>query len=118
MGHSVGAWLLCEVMKREKGVKAGYMLFPTLGWLRETWNGRTLWVSFGMKGVRGVWLRGSRGSADIPSTAETPPADACTTTRPDSAFHLVPAYHPLPPSISCDNTPYRRSRALGDGAHR
>ena len=46
MGHSVGSWLLCEAMKREpKGnIDAGYMLFPTIGWLADTWNGRTLWV--------------------------------------------------------------------------
>ncbi|CAD6573681.1 MAG: hypothetical protein TREMPRED_000889 [Tremellales sp. Tagirdzhanova-0007] len=48
MGHSVGSWLLCEVMKREPQgeIDAGYMLFPTLGWLADTWNGRTLWPIF------------------------------------------------------------------------
>ena len=46
MGHSVGAWLLCEIAKRNpSAVDAGYLLFPTLGWLAETWNGRTLWVN-------------------------------------------------------------------------
>jgi hypothetical protein len=43
MGHSVGSWLMCEVMKRVQ-VEAGYLLFPTVGWLAESWNGRTLWV--------------------------------------------------------------------------
>lgn len=43
MGHSVGSWLMCEVMKRVN-VHAGYLLFPTVGWLAESWNGRTLWV--------------------------------------------------------------------------
>ncbi|WVQ99318.1 hypothetical protein IAU59_006450 [Kwoniella sp. CBS 9459] len=59
MGHSVGAWLLCEVMKevnspspgdqsdhREPVVEAGYLLFPTLGWIANTWNGWTLWPIF------------------------------------------------------------------------
>jgi len=46
MGHSVGSWLMCEVMKRLKDdIHAGYLLFPTVGWLAESWNGRTLWVS-------------------------------------------------------------------------
>lgn len=47
MGHSVGAWMLCEVMKRlPKDVGRGFMLFPTVGWISESWNGRTLWVSW------------------------------------------------------------------------
>ncbi|CAD6577660.1 MAG: hypothetical protein TREMPRED_002002 [Tremellales sp. Tagirdzhanova-0007] len=48
MGHSVGAWFLREVMKREPEgyIDAGYMLFPTRGWLADTWNGRTLWPIF------------------------------------------------------------------------
>ena len=47
MGHSVGAWLICEIMKRleEDVVWSGIVLFPTLGWLSDTWNARTLWVS-------------------------------------------------------------------------
>jgi hypothetical protein len=44
MGHSVGAWLTCEVMKRVKGVHAGYLLFPALGWIADSWNGWLLWV--------------------------------------------------------------------------
>ncbi|WVF71555.1 hypothetical protein IAT40_006363 [Kwoniella sp. CBS 6097] len=61
MGHSVGAWLLCEVMKKLNStstsnssdksqdipvVEAGYLLFPTLGWIANTWNGWTLWPIF------------------------------------------------------------------------
>ncbi|EIW70730.1 hypothetical protein M231_02617 [Tremella mesenterica] len=50
MGHSLGAWLLCEAMKQlneeERVIHAGYMLFPSLGWLSETYNGRTLWPMF------------------------------------------------------------------------
>ncbi|WVQ80639.1 hypothetical protein IAT38_002744 [Cryptococcus sp. DSM 104549] len=51
MGHSVGAYMLCEVMKRlnvgpERPVSAGYLLFPTLGWISNTWNGWTLWPIF------------------------------------------------------------------------
>ncbi|WVR07135.1 hypothetical protein IAU60_004176 [Kwoniella sp. DSM 27419] len=52
MGHSVGAWFLCETMKRlntpggERPVEAGYMLFPTLGWIANSWNGWTLWPIF------------------------------------------------------------------------
>ncbi|WWC89420.1 uncharacterized protein L201_004344 [Kwoniella dendrophila CBS 6074] len=54
MGHSVGAWLSCEIMKRlnkrdnpkEWPVSSGYLLFPTLGWISNTWNGWTLWPIF------------------------------------------------------------------------
>ncbi|OCF40304.1 hypothetical protein I317_05871 [Kwoniella heveanensis CBS 569] len=50
MGHSVGAWLLVEVMKRlnrtTPSSEAGYLLFPTLGWIANTWNGWTLWPIF------------------------------------------------------------------------
>lgn len=50
MGHSLGGWLVCEVMKRlnvvEPGtIHAGHLLFPSLGWMAETWNGRTMWAS-------------------------------------------------------------------------
>jgi hypothetical protein len=49
MGHSVGGWLMVEVIKRmnrhERLVHAGYVLFPSLGYLAESRNGRTLWVS-------------------------------------------------------------------------
>ncbi|KAK8864310.1 hypothetical protein IAR55_001557 [Kwoniella newhampshirensis] len=51
MGHSVGAWLSCEVMKRlncdgHRRIEAGYLLFPTLGWIANSWNGWTLWPIF------------------------------------------------------------------------
>ncbi|OCF74745.1 hypothetical protein I204_05127 [Kwoniella mangroviensis CBS 8886] len=54
MGHSVGAWLSCEVMKSlntspnqdQWPVQSGYLLFPTLGWISNTWNGWTLWPIF------------------------------------------------------------------------
>ncbi|WVW83806.1 hypothetical protein I302_105827 [Kwoniella bestiolae CBS 10118] len=54
MGHSVGAWLTCEVMKQvntspneqEWPVESGLLLFPTLGWISNTWNGWTLWPIF------------------------------------------------------------------------
>lgn len=46
MGHSVGSWFLTEVKKRlASEVDVGYMLFPTVGWIKDSWNGRTLWVS-------------------------------------------------------------------------
>lgn len=46
MGHSLGGWLLCETMKMLPGrVHAGYLLFPSLGWMAQSWNGRTMWVS-------------------------------------------------------------------------
>lgn len=50
MGHSVGAYMACEVMKqlnteKSRPVCAAYLLFPTLGWIANTWNGWTLWVS-------------------------------------------------------------------------
>jgi len=44
MGHSIGAWLCVEVMKRVK-IQIGYLLFPTLGWISNTYNGYRLWVS-------------------------------------------------------------------------
>jgi hypothetical protein len=68
MGHSVGAWILCEVMKRLPGdVGRGFMLFPTVGWISESWNGRTLWVSLarGHRGSQTTWL------ADISSSVYT-----------------------------------------------
>ncbi|KAI9639519.1 uncharacterized protein MKK02DRAFT_39828 [Dioszegia hungarica] len=47
MGHSVGSWFLLEMMKRlGDEVEAGYMLFPTLGWIADSWNGRKLWPIF------------------------------------------------------------------------
>lgn len=50
MGHSLGGWLVCEVMKRlnseePETIHAGHLLFPSLGWMAESWNGRTMWVS-------------------------------------------------------------------------
>lgn len=51
MGHSLGGWLTCEVMKRlntdeeAETIHAGHLLFPSLGWMAQTWNGRTMWVS-------------------------------------------------------------------------
>jgi hypothetical protein len=47
MGHSIGAWLCVEVMKRIPTgiVDATYLLFPTLGWIANTTNGYTMWVS-------------------------------------------------------------------------
>ena len=49
MGHSLGGWLLMQVMQKlntaEEVVSAGYLLFPTVGWIAKSWNGRTLWVS-------------------------------------------------------------------------
>lgn len=46
MGHSVGAWMACEVMKKlPEEVDAGLLLFPTLAWIADSWNGRTMWVS-------------------------------------------------------------------------
>lgn len=45
MGHSVGAWFVCELMKKlGDSLQAGYLLFPTVGWIADSWNGRTLWV--------------------------------------------------------------------------
>ena len=67
MGHSVGSWLLCEVMKREEegAIEAGYMLFPTIGWIADTRNGRTLWVGLCISLLlKLTWIR----TADIPST--------------------------------------------------
>ncbi|WVO16206.1 hypothetical protein L204_103877 [Cryptococcus depauperatus] len=52
MGHSVGAYMTCEVIKRvnkpghEWPIHSGYLLFPTLGWIANTWNGWTLWPIF------------------------------------------------------------------------
>jgi hypothetical protein len=48
IGHSLGGWLACEIMKRlnreEEVVQAGYLLFPSLGWMAKSWNGRVMWV--------------------------------------------------------------------------
>jgi alpha-beta hydrolase superfamily lysophospholipase len=48
IGHSLGGWLACEVMKRlnreEEVVHAGHLLFPSLGWMAKSWNGRVMWV--------------------------------------------------------------------------
>jgi len=49
IGHSLGGWLVCEIMKRlnkdEEVVDAGHLLFPSLGWMAKSWNGRVMWVS-------------------------------------------------------------------------
>ena len=48
IGHSLGGWLACEIMKRlnREGevVFAGHLLFPSLGWMAKSWNGRVMWV--------------------------------------------------------------------------
>jgi hypothetical protein len=49
VGHSLGGWLVCEIMKRlntsdKEVVHAGHLLFPSLGWMAKTWNGRVMWV--------------------------------------------------------------------------
>ncbi|ODN82123.1 hypothetical protein L202_02430 [Cryptococcus amylolentus CBS 6039] len=51
VGHSVGAYMACEVMKRvnfrhERVIDSGIILFPTLGWIADTWNGWMLWPIF------------------------------------------------------------------------
>ncbi|KAK1924160.1 hypothetical protein DB88DRAFT_489275 [Papiliotrema laurentii] len=47
MGHSVGSWFVCELFKHFKqDIHAGYMLFPTVGWIADSWNGRMLWPIF------------------------------------------------------------------------
>jgi len=48
IGHSLGGWLACEIMKRlnreREVVYAGHLLFPSLGWMAKSWNGRVMWV--------------------------------------------------------------------------
>lgn len=45
--HSIGTWMTVEVMKRAKDqVDAAYLLFPTLGWIGESYNGRMMWPVF------------------------------------------------------------------------
>ncbi|RYG33318.1 MAG: hypothetical protein EON93_09820 [Burkholderiales bacterium] len=48
VGHSLGGWLVCEIMKRlnkdAKVVHAGHLFFPSLGWMAKSWNGRVMWV--------------------------------------------------------------------------
>ncbi|ORY32510.1 hypothetical protein BCR39DRAFT_374879 [Naematelia encephala] len=48
MGHSVGAYILTRVIKslNGDGIHAGYMLFPTVGWISQSWNGKTLFPIF------------------------------------------------------------------------
>lgn len=48
--HSVGAWMTCEVAKA-LDVSATYLLFPTLGWIANSYNGWKLWVSIS-SGIR------------------------------------------------------------------
>ncbi|KAL7425073.1 hypothetical protein Q5752_000761 [Cryptotrichosporon argae] len=46
-GHSVGAWLTCEIMKcLPAEVDEGFLIFPTLGWIANSWNGWMLWPIF------------------------------------------------------------------------
>lgn len=42
MGHSVGAEMCIQVMKRNKAIDAAYLLFPTLAHIAQTPNGRRL----------------------------------------------------------------------------
>jgi triacylglycerol esterase/lipase EstA (alpha/beta hydrolase family) len=52
VGHSLGGWLVCEIMKRlntsdsrgEDVIHSGHLLFPSLGWMAKTWNGKVMWV--------------------------------------------------------------------------
>jgi hypothetical protein len=45
MGHSIGAWMAVEAAKRlGEGADAVMMLFPTVGWIADSPNGRRLWV--------------------------------------------------------------------------
>ena len=49
MGHSVGAFMATEVLKargQSGEVEAGFLLFPTLGNIAQSTNGRRLHVSF------------------------------------------------------------------------
>lgn len=43
--HSMGTWMTVELLKRVKGIHAAYLLFPTLGWISNSYNGWKLWVS-------------------------------------------------------------------------
>jgi hypothetical protein len=51
IGHSLGGWLVCETMKRlntpeePETIHAGQLLFPSLGWMAKSWNGRMMWAS-------------------------------------------------------------------------
>lgn len=45
--HSVGTWMTVEVMKRVRDqVNAAYLLFPTLAWIGQSYNGRKMWPVF------------------------------------------------------------------------
>lgn len=53
IGHSVGAFLAAETMKHVD-VQAGYLLFPTLGWIADSPNGWKMWVSELMRYTRAM----------------------------------------------------------------
>ena len=68
MGHSVGSWFMCEIMKRHPAdIHAGYLLFPTVGWIADSWNGWKLWVSPGKSIASKNRVDPSRSSSGLSS---------------------------------------------------
>jgi pimeloyl-ACP methyl ester carboxylesterase len=43
--HSVGSWMTCELAK-VIDIPTSYLLFPTLGWIANTYHGWTMWPLF------------------------------------------------------------------------
>ncbi|BEI89657.1 uncharacterized protein CcaverHIS019_0210190 [Cutaneotrichosporon cavernicola] len=43
--HSVGSWMTCEIAK-VVDIPAAYLLFPTLGWIANSYHGWTMWPLF------------------------------------------------------------------------
>lgn len=120
MGHSVGAWLLCEVMKRVKSgvVDTGYMLFPTLGWLAHSWNGRTLWVRLHLHRRVASWDTVlMRTSAYLFSASKIATTHPRPTLSPNPSLHDIPNNDSIPTPLPKDHTPCITPQCIGDGGN-
>ena len=118
MGHSVGSWLLCQVMKREpEAVEAGYMLFPTIGWIEDTWNGRTLWVRNSLILFYHKAKLIKMCPADVPSTLSVPDMGVINPPSTDPTFHLLPANNPIPPPFAVNDISLHQYGNLRDEDH-
>lgn len=118
MGHSVGSWFLLEAMKLlGDSIEAGYMLFPTLGWIADSWNGRKLWVSFQYHAS--CW----RIMGELTSVAHISPSSEADTTLhnlslpPHPLTDDLPTYHPLPPPLTDNSRALPPSLQIRDGPH-
>ncbi|WRT66269.1 uncharacterized protein IL334_003222 [Kwoniella shivajii] len=121
MGHSVGAWLSCEIMKRlntserEENwlIQSGYLLFPTLGWISNSWNGWTLWPIFHRPFKQLLPLLSPLIRPILPWTS-LPPTSLSLVRSPEVIRHVLHLSRSEMDLIREPDIPWYKSQRVGD----